>query len=56
MDNCKICTGDFEKSPDSLVLCDNHKGFVHFGCCTHRCSHDDKPCKHCIGQYTKVKV
>jgi len=55
MDDCKICTGDFKKSPDNLVLCENHKGFVHLGCCTHRCSMDGKPCKHCVGQYAKTK-
>jgi hypothetical protein len=55
MEHCKICTGDFEKSPDQLVLCEHHKGFVHYGCCTHRCSHEHKPCKHAKSIYSKNK-
>lgn len=55
MDSCKICANDFENSPDQLVLCEHHKGFTHHGCCTNRCSLDNKPCIHAKSIYAKNK-
>jgi hypothetical protein len=51
MDTCKVCSGEFNNSPDNLILCEHHSGIVHRGCCTDRCSLDGKPCKHCIKEY-----
>jgi hypothetical protein len=53
MDSCKICSNNFQDSPDKLVLCEYKEGFVHLGCCTDRCSIDGKPCVHCVAQFTK---
>lgn len=55
MDSCKMCKGDFHDSPDNLVLCEHHKGFVHYGCCVTNCSMDGKPCEHCKKEYLVVK-
>ncbi len=52
--NCKICSGDFGSSPDSVVLCEHKEGAVHMGCCVHNCSSDMKPCQHCMGIYNKI--
>ncbi|MBR9699380.1 hypothetical protein GOV09_02905 [Candidatus Woesearchaeota archaeon] len=53
METCKICHQDF-KGPDSLVLCDHWDGFIHFGCCTRRCSKDGEPCQHCEGIFDRT--
>jgi hypothetical protein len=55
MDSCKMCKGDFHNSPDNLVFCEHHEGFVHNGCCTTHCSMDGKPCIHCKNEYLVVK-
>ena len=52
---CKVCTGDFDSSPDSIVLCRHKEGAVHFGCCVHDCSNDNRPCEHCAGTYDKCQ-
>lgn len=53
MDSCKICGGNFQDSPDDLVLCEHKEGFVHHGCCVNRCSMNHSPCAHCKAEYTK---
>jgi len=50
---CKICTGDFETSPDNVVLCEHKRGLVHLGCCVYNCSLDKNPCKHAKAKYKK---
>jgi len=50
---CKICSGEFENSPDNIVLCNHHNGAVHNGCCVDKCSGDNKPCEHCVGEFSK---
>lgn len=55
MDNCKICSNNFEASPDSLVLCEHKGGMTHMGCCVDRCSMDKKPCVHSKAMYSKMK-
>lgn len=54
MTNCKICTNNFQQSPDSLVLCQHKEGFVHLGCCIDNCSWDKKPCTHSVAVYDKL--
>ena len=56
MEICKICKGDFEKSPDKLILCRHYKGFVHKGCCIHKCSKDGRPCEHAIAEYDRMSL
>lgn len=53
MEICKICSGDFENSPDQIILCEYKAGFVHLGCCINNCSMDKNPCIHCKSKYTK---
>jgi hypothetical protein len=53
--NCKICTGEFANSPDSIVLCKHHTGIVHLGCCINRCSMDKKPCMNKAAIYDKLE-
>ena len=56
MDTCKFCSGDFETSPDTLVLCRHYKDFVHLECCMHHCSKNGKPCEHAIAQYDRMSM
>ena len=51
---CKVCTGKFRDSPDSLILCKHHDGMVHLGCCINDCSEHKAPCDHCSGVYDKL--
>ncbi|MBN1156786.1 hypothetical protein JXA85_04160 [Candidatus Woesearchaeota archaeon] len=51
---CKMCTGNFHQSPDSLVLCRHHGGFVHLGCCINVCSWNKQPCEHCMSTFEKL--
>jgi len=51
---CKICKGNFEESPDELLLCQHHQGAVHLGCCVSLCSMDGRPCGHCRAVYSKM--
>jgi hypothetical protein len=51
---CRICEGNFELSPDKIVLCEHHVGFVHMGCCNYRCSKDGKICRHGKAVYSKL--
>jgi hypothetical protein len=53
--NCKLCKGDFERSPDDVVLCDHKEGAVHLGCCLYKCSLDGSPCVHALALYEKKK-
>jgi hypothetical protein len=46
-----MCKGNFHDSPDNLVLCEHHEGFVHHGCCIATCSQDGKPCMHAVKEY-----
>ena len=52
---CVICTNHIEHSPDRMVVCEHKQGAVHYGCCTHRCSQNGKPCVHCKAIYDKAK-
>lgn len=52
---CKICGGQFDSSPDSIVLCKHKEGTVHLGCCMHNCSMDMKPCENSLGTYDKIQ-
>lgn len=54
MDSCKICSNNFQCSPDTLVLCDHKGGMVHTGCCVGKCSQDHKPCVHSVSRYAKI--
>jgi len=54
MVKCKVCTGHFVESKDSVVLCNHHDGAVHMGCCTDRCSEHGEPCDHSHGVYHKA--
>jgi len=54
MENCSICDGSFEHSPDDMVLCEHKGSFVHLGCCASLCSMDGKPCKHAKAVYAKI--
>lgn len=54
MISCKICTGNFKDSKDSLVVCEHHDGVVHLGCCIDKCSWDKKPCQNAHGVYDKM--
>jgi len=56
MVNCKICTGQFNTSPDSVVLCSHKEGTVHLGCCINNCSWDKQICEHAIGKYDKSQI
>ena len=51
---CKVCSGKFRDSPDSLILCAHHDGLVHLGCCINRCSGHKSPCDHCASIYDKL--
>jgi hypothetical protein len=53
MNNCMICTSNFQDSPDDLILCEHKDGIVHLGCCVNRCSMDHNPCVHCKAEYSK---
>jgi hypothetical protein len=53
MDGCKICSNNFQHSPDSLVLCNHKDGLVHMGCCTAKCSWDGAPCQNGVAIYSK---
>lgn len=55
MVSCKICNGQFDTSPDSIVLCEHKEGVIHFGCCVNKCSQDGQACKHALGVYNKIK-
>ena len=55
MVECKICNGQFDTSPDSIVLCKHKGGAVHLGCCVNNCSEDNQPCEHTAGVYDKKK-
>lgn len=50
---CAKCEGGIHDSPDNLVLCAHHKGFVHMGCCMYDCSQDGTPCMHAMSIYRK---
>jgi len=52
--NCNICSGNFQDSPDELVLCQHKQGMVHLGCCVSLCSADGKPCRHSLAIYEKL--
>lgn len=54
MDGCRICKGNFQDSPDDIVLCGHHDGSIHLGCCVSLCSWDGKPCTHSKGVYEKI--
>ncbi len=54
MDTCNICKGNFDLSPDEIVLCEHKDGFVHLGCCVSLCSMDGKPCTHSKAIYAKI--
>jgi hypothetical protein len=51
---CKICNGQFDTSPDSVILCDYKDSIIHLGCCVNNCSWDKKPCKHALSLYEKI--
>ncbi|MBR9705799.1 hypothetical protein GOV14_02070 [Candidatus Pacearchaeota archaeon] len=53
--SCNICSGEFQSSPDSVVLCGFKDGLVHLGCCINDCSGDNKPCEHAIAMYDKLE-
>ncbi|HZX44822.1 MAG TPA: hypothetical protein VFF28_04020 [Candidatus Nanoarchaeia archaeon] len=53
---CNICNGDFEKSPDSVVLCKFKEGMVHLGCCVNNCSWDRKVCSNASAVYDKIDI
>jgi len=53
---CKVCSGEFGSSPDSIVVCGHKEGNVHLGCCMNNCSIDKKPCEHAIGIYEKIST
>jgi len=55
MINCMICNGQFDASPDSIVLCEYKAGFVHMGCCIDKCSMSRSPCVNAKAIYNKVK-
>lgn len=55
MVECKICSGQFNDSPDSVVVCNHKEGAVHLGCCIHNCSFDMKPCENAAGVYEKLE-
>jgi hypothetical protein len=54
METCKICDGNFQDSPDELVLCEHKGGMVHLGCCVSLCSGDGRPCENCKAMYSKI--
>ena len=56
MVECKICSGQFDKSPDSIVLCKHKIGAVHLGCCVDNCSWDKQICEHAVGKYDKSAI
>ncbi|MFH1711040.1 MAG: hypothetical protein ABH840_01895 [Nanoarchaeota archaeon] len=53
--SCNICSGAFQNSPDSVVLCAFKDGVIHLGCCIHNCSQDNRPCKHSLAIYDKLE-
>ncbi|MBU0666053.1 MAG: hypothetical protein ABIC91_00820 [Nanoarchaeota archaeon] len=54
--SCKLCEERVAESSDSLVLCAQHGGMVHLGCCIHNCSWDKEPCEHAKSIYDKVML
>ena len=38
--NCKICSGSFGDSQDSIILCDLKEGVVHLGCCINKLQYE----------------
>ena len=52
---CRLCSGHFDNSPDSIVLCNFKNGPVHLGCCINNCSWDNKPCHHALAVYEKLE-
>lgn len=54
MDTCKICSGNFHDSPDSLIFCEHQDNFVHLGCCIDQCSMNKQPCQHAHSTYEKI--
>jgi len=53
---CKICSGQFDTSPDSIVVCKQKEGVVHLGCCINNCSMDKQICEHALGKYNKSGI
>lgn len=56
MVKCKICSGQFDTSPDSIILCKYKEGVVHLGCCINNCSMNREICEHALGKYDKSKI
>jgi hypothetical protein len=54
MDSCKICSNNFQESPDKILMCRHKEGMVHYGCCVAKCSMDGKPCMHKMAMYSKM--
>jgi len=53
---CNICSGQFDTSPDSIVLCGYKEGAVHLGCCMYNCSMSREICEHALGKYDKAEI
>jgi hypothetical protein len=52
--SCRICSGNFDLSPDSIILCKYKEGIVHLGCCVNNCSWNKQPCDNSLGCYDKI--
>ncbi len=52
---CKICSKEFGRIKDKIILCKFKDGIVHQSCCIKHCSVTGKPCRHSMGIFRRSK-